>query len=147
MTSLPISIIAFFVPLTEKVYCSAMTQNGHTIIVYKLVRILDKTTQSWHEGTIASTQSSRHTECDFIMLTFHSYRTKGTTVSFKTVGKRMLLLSNGKDRRMLHFQTIQQVNLMATRVQLRSFQSFMNASVVSPVSDCSIAHEIVTFCN
>ena len=36
---------------------------------------------------------------------------------------------------------------MATQVQLRSFLSSMNASVVSPVSDRSVAHKSVTFCN
>ena len=66
---------------------------------------------------------------------------------FKTVGKCMLLLSNGNDRRTLRFQTIQRANSMTTRVPLCSFQSCTNASVVSLVSDCSIAHEIITFCN
>ena len=65
---------------------------------------------------------------------------------FKTVEKRTFLLSNGNDRRTLRFQTIQRANSMATRVRLRSFQSSTNASVVSPVSDRSIAYEIVTFC-
>ena len=51
------------------------------------------------------------------------------------------------DRRALRFQTIQRVNLMATQIRLRSFQSSTNASVVSSVSDRSVAHEIVTFCN
>ena len=88
-----------------------------------------------------------HTVCDFIMLTFRSYRTNGTTDFFKTMEKRTLLLSNGNNRRTLCFQTIQRANSMATRVLLRSFQSFTNASVVSPVSDGSIAYDIVTFCN
>ena len=51
------------------------------------------------------------------------------------------------NRRMLHFQTIQRANSMVTRVQLHSFQSSMNASIVSPLSDFSVAHAIVTFCN
>ena len=89
-----------------------------------------------------------HTVCDFIMLTFRSYRTNGTTVFFnKTVEKRMLLLSNGNDRGTLRFQTIQQANSMATRVSLRLFWSSTNVSVFSPVSNRSIANEIIMFCN
>ena len=42
---------------------------------------------------------------------------------------------------------IQQANSMVTQVQLRSFQSSTNASVVLLVSDRSIAHKIITFCN
>ena len=36
---------------------------------------------------------------------------------------------------------------MVTRVQLRLFQGSTNASVVSPGSDRSVAHRIITFCN
>ena len=36
---------------------------------------------------------------------------------------------------------------MAKRVRLRSFQSSTNVSVVTPMSDRSIAHKIITFCN
>ena len=42
---------------------------------------------------------------------------------------------------------IQRVNSMATRVRLHLFQSSTNASLVSPVSDRSVAHRIVRSCN
>ena len=50
-------------------------------------------------------------------------------------------------RRTLRFQVIPWVNMIAMRVQLHSFQSPTNASVVSPVSDRIVAHSIVQFCN
>ena len=93
-----------------------------------------------------TTNSAGYTVCDFIMLTFRSYRMNGTTI-FLNGGETYAPAVQRNDRRTLRFQMIQRANLMATRVQLRSFQSSTNASIVSPVSDHSIAHEIITFCN
>ena len=52
-----------------------------------------------------------------------------------------------EDRRTLHSQTIQQANSVVMRVPLHSFQSSMNACVVSPMSDRSEAHRVLPFCN
>ena len=108
----------------------------------------------WRIHTVISSSTTLHkvltlvhTVCDF-MLTFRSYRTNRTIVFFSNRGKNIhSCCPKWNDRRTICFQTIQWANSMATRVQLCSFQSSTNANAVSPVSDRSIAHEIVTFCN
>ena len=85
------------------------------------------------------------TVCDFIMLTF--LKNERNYHFFYNDGKTYAPAVQWNDRRALRFQTIQRANSMVTRVRLRSFQSPTNASVISPVSDRSVARKIVTFCN